>query len=181
MSALSTFLQSGVTGSPSQPGLSQVHCHKWLLKSNGKDPARSQDLRTTVLLRGNSRSSTSPAGCHLPLRTDTKVWCNELAQTGFVSDLSDGCDIETCSSLWGGQQRESKGRALCIDTAPQRHCQFTWTLWKDGKRTMRVLATTFILIAAQCLQAVVSISSAVARTIHCCFILRITKSHLLGL
>lgn len=147
MPNLSTILQSGVTENPSQPGLSQVYCHKWLLRSNGKESVRSKDLRKTVLLRGNSRISTSPAGCRLPLHTDTKIWCNVLAQTGFVLDLSDGCDIETCSTLWVGQQR----RALCIDTAPQRPRQFTWRLWKAAKRTMRVLATTFILIAPQCM------------------------------
>lgn len=122
MSALPAFLQSGVTWSPSQPGLSQVYCHKWLLKSNGKDSVSSKDLRTTALLRGNSRRSTSPAGCHLPQRTDTKAWCNVLAQTGFVSDLSDGCDTAICSSLWAlcsPLRRTAKGELFAL-TQPHR-------------------------------------------------------------
>lgn len=121
MSALPTFLQSGETGRPSQPALLQVYCHKWLLKSNGKDSVMSKDLRTTVLLRGNNRSSTSPAGCHLPLHTDTKVWCNVLAETGFVSDVSERCDIKTCSSLWGGLQRESSLHWHSPTEAPPIH------------------------------------------------------------
>lgn len=147
MPNLSIFLHSGVTGNPSQPGLSQVYCHKWLLRSNGKESVRSRDLRTTVILRGKNRISTPPAGCHLPLHTDIKIWCNVLAQTGFVLDLSDGCDIKTCSTLWVGQQKKSSlhwhspAEALPIHMEILEGCQ----------EKMKVLATTFILTAPQCM------------------------------
>lgn len=61
------------------------------------------------------------------------------------------CDLQLPLSSLLPSEEDSKERALCIDTAPQRPHQFTRTLWKVAKRTMRVLATTFILIAAQCM------------------------------
>lgn len=101
MSAWPTFLQSDVAGSPHNQDF-----HRSVImsgcSSSGKDSVKTKDL--TQLSRSRS---TSSAGCHLSLPTVTKVWGKALAQTVFVSDINDGGDTETCSSVGGGQQRES--------------------------------------------------------------------------
>lgn len=66
----------------------------------------------------------------------------------FVSDPSDRGDTETCSSLWGGQQRES---SLQCHSPTETPSQRTWPLGQAARGTIGMLATTFVLIAAQCM------------------------------
>lgn len=146
MSALPPFLQSGVTGSPSQPGLSQSIATSDCSRAMG----RTQSGQRTP---GQLSCWGAMAGA-AHVQQDATCLCAQIPKFGAMcwhrQDLCQNLVMDVTSRPAAPSEEDSKGKVLCTDTAPQRPRQFTWTLWKTAKRTMMALATIFILIAAEC-------------------------------
>lgn len=86
------------------------------------------------------------------LQQDATCLCAQTPKFGATCwHRHDLCQTLVMDVISRPAAASEEDRGFCIYTAPQRHCQFTETLRKAGKRTMRVLATTFVLITAQCL------------------------------